>query len=137
MRRRLLGAAAFLVAVAAFSPCSSPKASPVPLVEGYPFLRSLDGSGAGKIRHVVYVVQENRSFNNMFEGYPGADTTRSGRDSSGGKVPLKPISLKTIYEIDHSAFGMFFACNGTGGASRHEVPDEWFQQRENLRKPER
>ena len=98
-----------MAAVAAFSACSSPKASPVPFVPG-----SLDGSGAGKIRHVVYVVQENRSFNDMFEGYPGADTTPTGRDSSGAKVPLKPISLKTTFEMDHSAFAMFFACNGTG-----------------------
>lgn len=114
MRKRLCDAAVFLAAVAAFSACSSPKASPVPFAPGYPLVRSLDGSGAGKIRHVVYVVQENRSFNDMFEGYPGADTTPSGRDSSGGKVPLRPISLKTMYEIDHSAFGMFVACNGTG-----------------------
>jgi len=114
MRRGLFNAVAFGAAVATFSACSSPQASPVPFVAGYPLLRSLDGSGAGKIRHVVYVVQENRSFNDMFEGYPGADTTPIGRDSSGGKVRLKPISLKTIYEIDHSAFAMFFACNGTG-----------------------
>jgi len=64
-------AAVFWAAVAAFSACSSSTASPVPFVASYPLLRSLDGSGAGKIRHVVYVVQENRSFNDMFEGYPG------------------------------------------------------------------
>jgi phospholipase C len=115
MRKRLFNAAVCAAAAAAgFSACSSSGAPPVPVGPGYPFLRSLGGSGAGKIRHVVYVVQENRSFNDMFEGYPGADTTRSGRDSSGDKVPLKPVSLKTIYEMDHSAFGMFFACNGTG-----------------------
>ena len=77
-------------------------------------LQSLDGSGSGKIRHVVYVVQENRSFNDMFEGYPGADTVSSGKDSSGGTIALQPISLKTTYEIDHSADAMFAACNGTG-----------------------
>ena len=32
------------------------------------------GTGAGKITHIVYIVQENRSFDNLFQGYPGADT---------------------------------------------------------------
>ncbi len=39
-------------------------------------------SGAGKIKHVVYVVQENRSFDDIFQGYPGADTVSSGKDST-------------------------------------------------------
>jgi len=71
-------------------------------------------TGASKISHVVYVVQENRSFNDMFEGYPDADTVTSGKDSYGNDVTLQPISLKTVYEIDHSADGMFAACNGRG-----------------------
>jgi len=77
-------------------------------------LRGLTATGAGKIKHVVYVVQENRSFDDMFEGYPGADTVSSGKDSTGGRIALQPISLKTQYEIDHSAFAMFSACDGKG-----------------------
>ena len=37
-----------------------------------------------------------------------------GKDSYGKTVKLRPISLKTAYEIDHSAQGMFAACDGTG-----------------------
>ncbi len=109
MRKRLFDGTVFVAAIAALSACS---AAVNPSPEPYVALRSLDGSGAGKIRHVVYVVQENRSFNDMFEGYPGADTVSSGKDSSGNTVPLKPVSLKTTYEMDHSAFAMFGDCNG-------------------------
>jgi phospholipase C len=77
-------------------------------------LRGLGGTGVGKIKHVVYVVQENRTFDDIFEGYPNADTVKSGKDSTGGRIDLQPISLKTQYEIDHSAFAMFQACDGTG-----------------------
>ena len=65
-------------------------------------------------KHVVYVVQENRSFDDIFQGYPHADTVLRGKDSYGKTIKLRPISLKTAYEIDHSAQGMFAACNGTG-----------------------
>jgi phospholipase C len=76
--------------------------------------RGMAASGAGKIEHVVYVVQENRSFDDMFQGYPGADTASSGKASTGRRIKLQPISLLTQYEIDHSAFAMFSACDGTG-----------------------
>jgi phospholipase C len=60
------------------------------------------------------VIQENRSFNDVFEGYPGAKTVSRGEDSHGNRIELQPISLKTKYDMDHSADGMFLACNGTG-----------------------
>ena len=50
----------------------------------------------------------------MFQGFPGADTVSSGPNSSGQTITLQPVSLKTVYEIDHSAFAMFDACDGTG-----------------------
>jgi phospholipase C len=33
---------------------------------------------SGKIQHIVIMVQENRSFDNLFAGYPGADTALQG-----------------------------------------------------------
>ena len=70
--------------------------------------------GAGKIEHVVYIVQENRSFNDLFMSYPGAYTVTSGKDSKGETISLKPVSLAYRYEIDHSSAAMFAACDGTG-----------------------
>ena len=67
-----------------------------------------------KIQHVVIVVQENRSFDNLFQGYPGADTVATGKSSTGKPIPLRPVSLKTKYDIDHSATAMFAACDGAG-----------------------
>ena len=77
-------------------------------------LQAFGSNGAGKIQHVVWVVQENRSFDDLFAGYPGADTALSGKDSHGNTIPLQQVSLETRYEVDHSAFAMFSACDGTG-----------------------
>jgi hypothetical protein len=46
---------------------------------------------SGKIRHVVIVVQENRSFNDLFMGFPGAKTATYGYDSYGDRIKIKPI----------------------------------------------
>jgi phospholipase C len=77
-------------------------------------LRAIDGTGAGKIKHIVYIVQENRSFDNLFHGYPGADTVSSGKNSKGETITLEPVSLARQYVIDHSDQAMFAACHGTG-----------------------
>ncbi|MBV8067070.1 MAG: hypothetical protein JO113_03755 [Candidatus Eremiobacteraeota bacterium] len=71
-------------------------------------------SSGGKIQHVVVVIQENRSFNNMFLGFSGAITAKVGRDSFGHKVYLKPVPLEAPWDLDHSAAGYFVSCNGTG-----------------------
>lgn len=75
-------------------------------------LTTLKASGTGTIKHVVIIVQENRSFDNLFQGYPGADTVSQGKNSAGRTIKLKPVSLATQYVIDHSAAAMFAACNG-------------------------
>ncbi len=45
------------------------------------------------IQHVIVIVQESRSFDNLFAGYPGADAPTTGLTSSGKRVPLRTISL--------------------------------------------
>jgi phospholipase C len=68
----------------------------------------------GKIQHVVIIVQENRSFNNLFYGFPGAMTKKYGYNTSGQKIALQPVTLATNWDIEHDSAGFFTACNGTG-----------------------
>ena len=70
-------------------------------------------TAGGKIKHIVYIVQERRSFDNLFQGYPGANTVPKGMNSNGQTITLQPVSLKKAYKIDDSAGAMFAACNGT------------------------
>ncbi|MGC9993609.1 MAG: alkaline phosphatase family protein [Candidatus Cybelea sp.] len=67
-----------------------------------------------KIKHVVIIVQENRSFNDLFYGFPGAYTVSYGRDRKGRQIALQPIGLQTTWDLDHSSYSFFAACNGTG-----------------------
>jgi phospholipase C len=101
-----------LWALVALAGCAARVTSALPA--GETPLSRLAQTGAGKIVHVVYIVQENRSFDNLFQGYPGADTASSGKNSKGQTIKLKPVSLATEYDIDHSAFAMFAACDGSG-----------------------
>jgi phospholipase C len=54
------------------------------------------------IQHVVIVVQENRSFDNLFAGYPNSDSRLTGYTHTGKKVALKPIDFWPPAGLDHS-----------------------------------
>jgi phospholipase C len=56
----------------------------------------------GVIKHVVVLIQENRTVDNLFSGFPGADTASSGTMSDGGTVSLQPVGLEVKVDIDHS-----------------------------------
>jgi phospholipase C len=57
--------------------------------------------GVALIKHIVIIVQENRSFDNMFNGFPGADTAQSGLTHDGKTIPLQPLGLGDKYDIFH------------------------------------
>jgi phospholipase C len=65
-------------------------------------LRLMPNSSSGKIQHVVIIFQENRSTNDLFNGFPGADTTRVGYNSQGQQVQLQPVLLTAPYDLSHS-----------------------------------
>src|SRR5580700_3991204 len=113
-KRFVVRIAGSLLALGLLAACSTGSTANVPPVREGEMLRALSGSGAGKITHVIIIVQENRSFDNLFQGYPGADTVPSGKNSKGKTVALVPVSLATQYVIDHSMSAMVAACDGTG-----------------------
>ncbi len=53
------------------------------------------------IQHIVIVIQENRSFDNLFATFPGADGTRTGKTHTGARVPLVEGNL-VGEDIQHS-----------------------------------
>jgi phospholipase C len=54
-----------------------------------------------QIQHVVIIVQENRSFDNLFATFPGADGATTGLTHTGEIVPLKKASLEDPDDIAH------------------------------------
>ena len=51
-------------------------------------------AGTQAIQNVIVVIQQFRSFDNLFSGYPGADAPTKGLTSSGKYVRLRPIRLE-------------------------------------------
>ncbi|HYL26492.1 MAG TPA: alkaline phosphatase family protein [Candidatus Nitrosotalea sp.] len=96
------------------------------------------------IKHIVIVVQENRSFDNLFEGYPSAHTSPDGKLPGGGRVKLQAISMKEPYDISHAyqdartAYdrgamdGFAYEYTGAGG-SQYAHPQYGFVPRSEIR----
>lgn len=51
------------------------------------------GSATSPIAHVVLIVQENRSFNNLFATFPGAIGTTAGKERVGSGASAKTVSI--------------------------------------------
>ncbi|HXW76671.1 MAG TPA: alkaline phosphatase family protein [Candidatus Eremiobacteraceae bacterium] len=54
------------------------------------------------ITHVIIIIQENRSFDNMFNGFPGADSAQSGTIHTGQVISLTQTALETLPNCNHS-----------------------------------
>jgi phospholipase C len=65
-------------------------------------------SSSHYIKHVIIMIQENRSFNDLFATFPGADgaTTGKMKEKHGDKkVKLKPVNLVEPCDFGHSYKG--------------------------------
>jgi len=82
----LIGCGGSIIAVSPSPPVPVSSVSPIP---GSP------------IQHIVVIMQENRSFDNLFNGYPGADTVQGGMNGDE-LVPLKAVSLGDSRDLSHS-----------------------------------
>ena len=66
---------------------------------------------SGPIQHIVFLVKENRTFDNYFGTYPGANGARFATDSTGKLVPLEHEQDVLAGDIDHSSAGARLAYN--------------------------
>ncbi len=63
------------------------------------------------IKHVVVIIQENRSFDNFFHDFPGADSVDEGM-TPDGPVPLHPVDLALPVDVDHQRKAFLVEYNG-------------------------
>jgi phospholipase C len=63
------------------------------------------------LRHIVIIDQENRTVDNLFNGFPGANTVTSGTNSLGSTVNLVSTSIATTWDPDHHHVSYAQACN--------------------------
>ena len=63
-------------------------------------------AGIPQVKHIVIVVQENRTVDNLFQGLdrylPQADIASSGVNSKGEVIALKPMALRKSFDLDHT-----------------------------------
>ncbi|MGA8534501.1 MAG: alkaline phosphatase family protein [Candidatus Tumulicola sp.] len=55
------------------------------------------------LQHIVLVIQENRSFDNLFATFPGADGATSGKNSKGQTVTLVKANLAGALDVNHAS----------------------------------
>lgn len=68
--------------------------------------------GIADIRHVVFIMKENRSFDHYFGLFPGADGATSATISTGQTIPLWRAPDIMFHDLDHTYQG---AINGSDG----------------------
>jgi len=54
-----------------------------------------------KIQHIVFIIKENRSFDNLFGTFPGADGATSGLISTGERIELGHTPDRTPRDLGH------------------------------------
>jgi phospholipase C len=101
------------------APATLPFAAPPQTLQ----VRGHAGPRTSTVQHVVFIIQENRSFDDLWQGYPGADTQSWGYNSKGQKITLQPIGLEAPYDIDHSSYAFFDDYDGgkMDGFDKEEV----------------
>ena len=88
-----------VVAAVLIAGCSGVSTAPA---EPQSALGARSAHGSIPIQHIVIVVQENRTTDNLFNGLPGANTVQSGRNSHGQNVYLQQELLTAPYTIYHT-----------------------------------
>lgn len=58
-------------------------------------------TNATTIKHIVVIMQENRTVDNLFNGFPGADTVMTAMQK-GKAVTLQPVPLEQKTDVDHT-----------------------------------
>jgi phospholipase C len=76
-------------------------------------------AGLSKIRHIVFIIKENRTYDNLFGTFPGGDGATTGKVSNGKVIPLGSTP-DSIGDIAHDWSDALVAMDG-GRMDRFDV----------------
>jgi phospholipase C len=65
-----------------------------------------------QIQHIIFIIKENRTFDNYFGTFPGADGATSALTSTGQSIPLAPMPDPLSRDICHEWECAIFASDG-------------------------
>jgi phospholipase C len=94
--------AAAAVCAAMICGCSARPSDNVNTQSFLPSAQRAATTTASPIQHVIVVIQENRTPDNLFNGFSGADTVTTGLTKSGNTVMLQPQGLEWQYDPSHT-----------------------------------
>ena len=69
-------------------------------------------AGLTNIRHFVFIIKENRTFDNYFGTFPNADGATTGTLSTGQVIPLGRTPDQTPYDLGHAWAASIGAVDG-------------------------
>jgi phospholipase C len=75
------------------------------------------------IRHIVFIVKENRSYDNLFGLFPGGDGTSTGRTADGSVVRLRPLE-DVQDDLQHNHLAAVTDINGGAMDGFSKLPDK-------------
>ncbi len=85
--------------------------------------QSSDAVSGKHIKHIVLMIQENRSFDNFFATFPGADGATYGYTSKGVKIELKKSPLPAA-DINHDWSTFVAECDRQGSVCKMDGFDK-------------
>jgi phospholipase C len=93
---------------ALLSGCAGTPNTTVPLQSSSSSIRTAKPQAAQAIQNVIVIVQQHRSFDNLFAGFRAADAPMYGLEHNGKRVALRPIRLESVPSCDDGEFSNDF-----------------------------
>jgi phospholipase C len=112
------------------APAPSPSPSPPAPTGGGPGPRSVDATAfptRWPIKHVIFLIKENRTFDNLFGTFPGANGVSTGMDHGVERPLIKGTDGRTYDDIPH-CYECALAAWDSGlmdGFNQSESADRW------------
>ncbi len=94
------------------SPCTPPPSCLTGVPRCYPPQPVGGWCNTSPIKHIIYIIKENHSYDNLFGTFPGGNGATTYKNAQGNVVKLNHTPDSLINDIDHSHDGAVLAEDG-------------------------